>query len=189
MDILEAIESRKSIGKVKQDPVDKVLIEQILECGTRAPNHHTTEPWRFFVMTGEGRRVLGDAYTDIALQKLEAPSEDERLLIKQAQQAKAHRAPVVIAIVASFSGDDEVQKSEDRAATHAAIENMLLAAHGLGLGAIWRTGAPAYHPRIKQAFNLGENEELVGLVYVGYTDLEPLKKPRKSVDELTTWLS
>lgn len=189
MDVLEAIESRKSIGKVKQEPVDKEIIEQILELGTRAPNHHHTEPWRFFVMTGDGRNVLGEAYTDIALEKVNELSEEEKARVGKTQHAKACRAPVVIAVAVSFNRDDEIQKKEDRAATHAAIENMLLAAHGQGLGAIWRSGAPVYHPRMKQAFNLGEQEELVGLVFMGYPDLQPVRQPRKPISEVTTWLS
>lgn len=49
MDLFEAIRSRRSIGKVKPDPVERHLIERIIEAGTWAPNHKNTEPWRFFV--------------------------------------------------------------------------------------------------------------------------------------------
>lgn len=188
MDLLEALRTRQSIGKVKPDPVDKDKIEQILEIGTRAPNHHHTEPWRFFVMTGEGRHVLGDAYTDIALEKVSGLSEEDKALVAEKQKGKAMRAPVVIAVAVSFSKEDEIQCIEDRAATHAAMENMLLAAKGLGLGAIWRTGAPLYHPRMKAAFGLADNEELAGMIYLGYPDQEKEQQPRKAVSEVTTWL-
>ena len=46
MNVKEAIRDRRSIGKVKQDSVDKSLIEEILEAGVWAPNHCHTEPWR-----------------------------------------------------------------------------------------------------------------------------------------------
>lgn len=188
MDILEGIRTRKSIGKVKPDPIDKEQIEDLLALGTRAPNHHHTEPWRFFVMTGEGRQTLGDAYTEIALEKLETPTEEQKVAVAHAQQAKARRSPVVIAVAVSFGSEDEIEQKEDRAATHAAIQNILLGAHGLGLGAIWRTGAPAYHPRMKQAFGLGENEEMVGLIYIGKPDGQPEPKPRRPFSEVTRWL-
>ena len=60
MELKEAIRNRRSIGKVKQDSVDKALIEEILEAGTWAPNHCHTEPWRFWVMTGEGRGLRSE---------------------------------------------------------------------------------------------------------------------------------
>ncbi|WEG12568.1 nitroreductase [Pullulanibacillus sp. KACC 23026] len=188
MDVLEAIHTRQSIGKVKSDPVDQSLIEQILELATRAPNHRHTEPWRFYVMTGAGREVLGNAYTDIALEKVANLTEKDRALIAEKQKEKAERAPVVIAVAAAYSSDDEIQQKEERAATHAAIENMLLAAHGLGLGAIWRTGEPAYHPRMREAFHLEDYEDLVGFVYIGYPDSQKDRQPRKPFSEVTKWL-
>ncbi|MBW7457383.1 nitroreductase family protein, partial [Paenibacillus sepulcri] len=62
MDIIEAIHTRRSIGRVKEDPIAKEQIETILEAGIWAPNHRLTQPWRFFVMSGDGRNRLGDAY-------------------------------------------------------------------------------------------------------------------------------
>lgn len=59
MDVLEAIATRRSIGKVKEDPVPSELIHQIVEAGTWAPSHFRTEPWRFFVLTGDARKALG----------------------------------------------------------------------------------------------------------------------------------
>ena len=61
MNVSEAIRTRRSLGKVKPDAVPQELIEQIVEAGTWAPNHKLTEPWKFFVMQGEGRDVLGNA--------------------------------------------------------------------------------------------------------------------------------
>jgi nitroreductase len=188
MNILECIETRRSIGKVKQDPVDRDKIEALLRLATFAPNHHMTEPWRFFVMTGEGRSVLGEAYRDIALEKAGNVDEESRALIETTQQGKARRAPVVIAVAVTFRGKDEIERMEDRAATNSAIQNMLLGAHSMGLGAIWRSGAPMYHPRMKEAFGLGENDELLGLVYIGYPEVEPKEKPRKPIADVTTWL-
>ena len=52
MDVLTGIKTRRSIGKVKSDPVPKEMIETILEAGTWAPCHHQTEPWRFLCVNG-----------------------------------------------------------------------------------------------------------------------------------------
>ena len=66
MDVLQAIRSRQSINRVKQDPVPKELIEQVLESAVHAPNHKITEPWRFHVFTGKGRGELARARAKLA---------------------------------------------------------------------------------------------------------------------------
>lgn len=188
MDVLEAIRTRRSVGKVKPDPVDKQLIEQLLEAAVWAPNHHLTEPWRFFVMTGEGRKVLGNAYAEIALEKAGDLPPEEKERIRRQEEAKAFRAPVVIAVAAAVSEESAVRRKEDLAATHAAVQNLLLAAHGLGLGAIWRTGDPLYHPKMLEAFGLKPPSEMVALVYIGYSDMPPRSSRRTSFAEKTVWL-
>ncbi|MBD3921041.1 nitroreductase [Paenibacillus sp. PR3] len=188
MDVLDAIRSRRSIGKVKSDPVDRDLIEQIIEAATWAPNHHLTEPWKFIVMTGEGRKVLGDAYAAITqegLSGLEEAALEERL---DKERAKAYRSPVVIAAVCSPSDNPRAVQAEELAAAHAAVQNLLLAAHALGLGAVWRSGDPMYHPAMHQAFRLGERESLVGLIYIGYSDMKELQGRRQPAAEKTVWL-
>ena len=65
MNIHEAIKTRRSIPLVKDEAVPSELIEKILEAGTFAPNHFRTEPWRFFVLQGEGRVKLGNVFGEI----------------------------------------------------------------------------------------------------------------------------
>src|SRR5690554_7735230 len=121
MELMEAIRSRRSIGRVKQDTVGHEIIEQILEAGIWAPNHKLTEPWRFTVMTGDGRRRLGNAYADIAAEAAdESLSEAEHSLQYDKHVAKAFRAPVVIAVAVSPSTDSKVPLIEEIAAVHAA---------------------------------------------------------------------
>jgi nitroreductase len=187
MSLWEAIRERRSFGKVTGDPVDRATIEQLLEAANWAPSHRCTEPWRFFVMTGDGRQILADAYADIA-DRPEA-AEEERQAVRTKQAAKAFRAPVVIAAAVSPAEDPNVIRIEEFAAAHAAVQNLLLAAHALGLAAIWRSGEPCYHPRMKQAFGLSESEELVGLIYLGYPDgAQPAGKRRPTADK-TVWLT
>lgn len=189
MDIMNAIKTRRSIGRVKPDPVEQEKIEKILEAGTMAPNHFHTEPWRFFVMTGEGRKVLARGLAEAAADKQQGLSKDERAALYNQQETKAFRAPVVITVAADVTENDKALRTEELAACHAAVQNMLLTAHSLGLAAIWRTGAPAYHPAMKQAFGLQDKDEIVGFVYMGYSDMEDPVKPRASFQEKTVWLN
>ncbi|WP_246294316.1 nitroreductase family protein [Paenibacillus planticolens] len=190
MDVKEAIRSRRSIGKVKQEPVDRALIEEILEAGTWAPNHCHTEPWRFWVMTGEGRALLGKGYAEVAAAGADPLlSEEELAKLKSAQEKKAFRAPVVIAVAVTPSAQEVVPEVEEYAAAHTAVQNMMLTAHALGLATIWRTGAPTYHPKMREAFSLGAKEELVGFVYIGYADMAPPKAERTPFAQKTLWVS
>lgn len=188
MDILEAIRSRRSVGKVKPDEVDRQLIETVLDAATWAPNHYFTEPWRFFVLTGEGRRPLGRTLAEIAAESMDDPTtEENREKLKKAE-LKPFRAPVVIAVAVSPSMDPKVIRLEEIGAVNAAVQNMLLAAHALGLGAIWRTGQPTYHPKMKTLFGLGESDEVLGFIYIGYPDLSGLKGRRAPFHEKTKWV-
>lgn len=189
MNILEVIRERRSIGKVKDEPIPREQIEKILEAATWAPSHFQTEPWRFFVLTGEGRRPLGEVLAEIAAEKMDDPSTEANQARLEREKVKPFRAPVVIAVAASPQVDNpKVIESEELAATAAAIQNMLLAAHALGLGAIWRTGAAAYHPKIKELFGLEAKDHMLGFIYLGYPDMDPPRKERTPYQEKTVWI-
>lgn len=194
MDVHEAIRTRRSIGKVKDTEVPKEIIEDILEAATWAPNHFRTEPWRFYVMTGAGREVLGNAYADIAIEKALRTegadlTEEDKAEIIDKEQRKAKRAPVIIAVSAHKTELSPAPLTEELAATHAAVQNMLLTIHAHGLGAIWRSGDPTYHPKMHEAFKLQEGEQLVGFIYIGYPDREVPEVKRTPFQEKTVWLS
>jgi len=182
--MIEAIKSRRTIGRVKQDPVAKETIETLLEAAKWAPSHHNTQPWRFIVMTGQGRQKLGEGYAKVTAAE-NGELDAERL---QREIKKAFRSPVVIAAICSPGDDPRAIKAEEMAAAHAAVQNLLLMASTLGLGAIWRSGAPMYHPVMKEHFALREDEELVGFIYLGYPDMEPPAIGRKDIEQFTTWL-
>ncbi|WP_245855855.1 nitroreductase family protein [Paenibacillus rigui] len=189
MGLGEAIRGRRSIGRVKQEPIAKEIIETLLEAAAWAPSHHATEPWRFYVMVGEGRRILAEAYADIAVEHSRGVvAEDEEAALRAKHGSKAFRAPVVIAAAVSPSNAPGVNRMEEFAAVHSAVQNMLLAAHAMGLGAIWRSGEPMYHPRMKQAFGLADAEEVVGLIYLGYPDIQQPHGKREPVAAKTVWL-
>jgi nitroreductase len=188
MDVFEAIRSRASIGKVLPDPVDRALVEQILEAGTWAPNHHHTEPWRFFVLTGEGRKPLGRVMAAVAAEKMDDPESPENQARLRIEEAKALRAPVIIAVSAHPTDKPNIVRVEEVAAASAAVQNMLLAAHALGLGTVWRTGPATLHPLTKQLFGLGPEDEMVGFVYLGHPDMQAPPRRRTATTDKTTWI-
>lgn len=189
MDVYEAITSRRSIGRVTQEEVPKEMVERILESAIHAPNHKITEPWRFHVFSGKGRGELARARAEVARLMASDEGEDEDLVKGRIsrERKKAFRAPVVIAVT-SRAGRDEVETVENYAACAAAVQNMQLAAHSLGLGAMWRTGPVAYHEHMREFFGLEDpGDRIVAYLYVGYPDLSETRRRREPVERMTTW--
>lgn len=189
MDVMEAIRSRRSIGLVKEDPLEKETIAKIIEAGTWAPSHYRTEPWHFFVIEGEARRALGKALVEIAKEEMDDPTTEANQKKAEKVAEKPFRAPVIIAVAIRPSDNPKALKLEEAGAVYAAIQNMLLAAHGLGVAGYWRTGAPTYHPTMKRLFGLTDHEEIAGFLYFGYPKREPHEGKRRPFSEVTTWLT
>lgn len=184
MDVLEAIHTRYSAGKMKPDQVARELIEQLLSAAVQAPNHYKVRPWRFVVLTGAGREKLGEAMAQSTkANKPEATEED-----LQKDRVKPLRAPVVIAVAVDKPAMPKAKEIENVCATAAAVQNMLLAAQALGLAAIWRTGPSATDPAIKHFFGCEADQHLIGFVYIGYSAeaLAPVERP--SFEDRTSWL-
>ena len=180
MDVLEALRTRRSIGKLSGD-VSPADVCTIVEAGLYAPNHKLTEPWRFTILRGDARLRLGQAWAAREAERtsLQGP-EREAYLNREAQRPL--RAPVLV-VVSTRTSDDAEVALEDFAATAAAVQNMLLAAHGLGLGAIWRTGTMAYDTATIRFLELEPSDRIVAIVYVGQPAMEP---PRTRPRELSS---
>ena len=188
MEVNRAIETRQSIGRVRQDPVPRELVEKILESAVHAPNHKMTEPWRFHVFIGKGRGEFARARAELARLQARAEGEEEEFAAGRIsrERKKAFRAPVVIAVI-SKGGRDEVETLENYAACAAAVQNMQLTAHALGLGAMWRTGPVAYHEHMRKFFGLKEGDRIVAHLYVGYPDMGERSRRRAPAKEKTVW--
>ncbi|WP_019156229.1 nitroreductase family protein [Robertmurraya massiliosenegalensis] len=188
MEAFEALRTRRSIGRVQEKEVAKELVEKIIETATWAPNHVKTEPWRFFVLTGDGRKRLGETLARIVARDMDDPTtEDNQRKIEKARK-NPFRAPVIIVAAVEPSDHPKVILKEEYAAVNAGVQNMLIAAHALGLGAIWRTGKPCYDREVSHLFGLSEKGEVLGFIYVGYPDMTPPARKIKSVEEVTTWI-
>ena len=124
-------------------------------------------------MQGEGRDVLGNALGDIQAAGGDDTSEEAVNAARESGRTKAYRAPVVIGVAVEPSTDPKVIELEEYGAVFAAIQNMLLQIHELGLGAVWRTGEPCFHTLMNQAFGLKPEDKMLGFLYIGYPDMEP----------------
>ena len=188
MDVLEAIRTRRTAGKIRPDLPPRELIEEVLEAATWAPNHRLNEPWRFIVLAGEAREQFGRVMAADACQGLDDPASDKAQGIVEAQMKKATRSPVVIAVACDPATDPKIDPVEDVAAVSCAIQNLMLAGHARGLTTKWSSGKPCYSPALKAFFGLTPEHQILGYIYLGYPDESPKQTARTPHAQKTTWL-
>ncbi len=187
---------------MRQDVPPRELIERVLEAGVHAPNHHDTQPWRFFVLTREARSDFGEVLAQALKRRLgEGPlpvdgegsprvtNEDVLEAQMRGERAKPMRSPVLIVVGVSCDDGDEMSRREDLQAASAALQNMLIAANALDLAAIWRTGDGAYDDSVKGYFGLRPQDEIAGILYLGYPDetLPPMPERTREYASKTEW--
>lgn len=184
MDAIDAILSRRSVGDVKPDPLPRDLIETLLRAAAQAPNHYKVRPWRFIVLTGAGRERLGDVMAGSFREKY--PDAPDPALEKE--RAKPLRAPLIIAVGVDRPAESKVDEIENLCAAAAAVENLLLASHALGLAAKWRTGSPAADVNVKRFLGLDPDQHLIAFLYIGWPAGEPGQVERPGFEDRTTWM-
>jgi len=148
METLEAIHTRRSIRKYEDKPVPEELVRQVLGAAMMAPSARDQRPWQFLVI--DDRKLLAEIPTVCP----NAPM--------------AARAPVAILVCAELA----LEKSPGYWVIDcaAAVENMLLAAHALGLGAVW-CGVHPREPRVeglRRLVGVPEGVNPHSLVLLGY---------------------
>jgi nitroreductase len=183
MELFETLHTRQSVSKVKPDPVPRNLIEQMLAAAVQAPNHHHVRPWRFVVMTGAAREQLGEVMAH-SLRKRDPQAKEVALAV---ERARPLRSPVLIAVGVDKPSEAKVVDMENVCAAAAATQNLLLAAHALGLGAMWRTGPAATDSDVKAFLGFGPDQHLIAFVYVGYPVTEMPPPARSSYEDRTVW--
>jgi len=173
MEAIEALLSRASCPKVTTPGPTPEQLGVILKAGSRAPDHGRIQPFRFLVIEGEARHRLGEL-TAQALRRREPDTPDAML---EAERGKALRAPTIVAVAAVLRPHPKAPDIEQVIAAGAACQNMMLAAHAMGLGAAWRTGPAAYDAGVKTGLGFEEGDAIVGFLYFGAPVAKPPLRP------------
>ncbi len=163
IDFLQQRSSSPANRLIEPAPNDQQIAE-ILRCAVAAPDHARLRPWRFIIIRGDARKNLGDVFAEIALTS-DGDSTEEKL---QRVREKPLRSPLIITVVSILtSGHPKTPEIEQTLSAGAAAQQLLLGANALGFGAVWLTGANAYHPLVKSALSLASNEQITGFIYTG----------------------
>lgn len=161
------IMTRVSVRQFTDAPVSDSDIETILRAGMAAPSAMNKQPWQFYVITNDAlRRKLSENFSNAVY---------------------ASSAPLLIVPCADLSktieGEGEAYWQQDLAA---ATENILLAAHALGLGAVWCGIYPISErvARIRPILDLPDTLIPFGIICIGHTESAPAPKDKWNPEAL-----
>ncbi|MCQ3978183.1 MAG: nitroreductase [Anaerolineae bacterium] len=185
--LFNAISTRRSFSlkEVSPDPINLVLVAQMLEAANWAPSHGQTEPWRFVVYSGDARRIIGDAF-GVAYRHI---NQDRSYAEagERAQRERVWQAPVWIAL--GMQPNPKMPEWEELIAFGSAVQNMQLMAGALGLASKWTSGVCALHPRVAEVVGFAPETRLYGFLYVGQPAVPWPEGKRRALAEKVRWVS
>ncbi len=201
MEIFEAIRSRRSVRQFSSEPVGRELISRILEAGIWAPSAKNLQPWRFLVIEGQVKDRIVEILRQVAEQMIEDPDPLERArgygtrksarIISEAPMLITvwNTAPVSkgqTALLQDANPGRLLAWTVETQSAAAAIQNMLLAAHSIGLGGLWNCDLNHAAVQIKEYLSV--EDDLMAGVVIGYPREVPPPPERHSLAEVVSWI-
>lgn len=187
-EITEVIEDRRTIfpEQFSDRKVHKEIILKLLNVAKWAPTHKLTQPWSFTVYMGDGKSSF--AHWHAEAYKVKSGDDFSQ---KKYDKIKGRCDMSSAVIVAAMKRDEALRlpEIEEIASASAAIQNMSLLATAYGLGFYWGTGGMTYSDELKNHVGLAENDKVLGLIFIGYPEIEwPRKTPRRPVEYFSKFI-
>ncbi|HEU0029993.1 MAG TPA: nitroreductase family protein [Kofleriaceae bacterium] len=208
-DFLEFLRSRRSVRAFTDAPVERAVLERVLDAAITAPSSTNRQPWRFAVVrdAGKRRRIVDAVAAKTAEMKaiiarghhaedfgnygdfFHEPLASARVIV--IPQYRPY--PDLIANLIESGGGDPTQYSTASAmqaelvSTSAAIMALLLQAHAEGLGACMMAGPMVAKHEIQKLLGIAEPWRMVGAIALGHPVARPSAPPRKPADRVVDW--
>ena len=174
--IAEIIRQRRSINFFRPETPPRSLIFDALELARWAPNHHLTEPWRFYLLGQETARAIVELNAQLVAAK-------DGMQAGEQKRQRWLGMPGWL-VVTRMRCEDALQTQEDYAACCCAIQNFMLYLWSAGIGTKWTTGPVTRTDKFYDLIWVDRNqEEVVGLIWYGYPEETPVT-PRKPLSEV-----
>jgi nitroreductase len=192
--LFKAMHTQRAVRMFKPDPVSDEDVKLLIYSATKSPSGANSQPWKFIVIRDpELKRRIGGYY----LESWEAsygtgapvpPPIQTRIRASAAYLAEhMHEAPVLIMACIEHNGSPSTMSRGS--SIYPAVQNILLAARGLGLGSVITTLHKRYEDEIKTLLGIPENVETAALLPIGHPTDEVRYGPtrRAPVDEVAFW--
>lgn len=165
MNLEEVIATRRSVRRFSDAPVDEAILKKIINAGRWAPSHCNTQGWKFIIVTDK---------------------KVQQKIVDNGGNAVISQAPAGILIIYEQTSENlEYQDWIQSGA--AAIQNMLLTAHSLDIGACWICHLPRKRD-LKRIMAIGGNYSPVAYVILGHPLKPAAEMPRKeNLDEMISY--
>ncbi|MDI6754704.1 MAG: nitroreductase [Thermodesulfobacteriota bacterium] len=218
MEILEGINARQSIRAFKPDPVARDVLNKILQAVSNSPSYTNSQPWEVVMVMGKKKDELGRKLLELARAK--APTSPDLPMPKGwpaalEERSREHGARRLTTL--GVARDDEEGREKLRlmnfefygapCAVFLFIDgslgewsifdmglfaqNLILAAHSLGVESCLQASVTNYAPEIKKFLGIAESKKLVICVSLGYPDkkakLNTYRSLKEKPDEFTRW--
>lgn len=184
MDPLHTLQHRRSTpSRLLREPgPDAGQLQRLLACAIRVPDHGRLEPWRFVLIRGEQRALMGSM---LAARTSELHPDAAPAVIDK-DRNRFNSAPLIVTVIARPSPGHKIPEQEQLSSGAAVCLQLLQAADALGFGAQWLTGWAAYDGQVHAALGLQAHERILGFIHIG-TASEPA--PERERPELTALLT
>ncbi|MDU8923977.1 NAD(P)H nitroreductase [Pasteurellaceae bacterium LIM206] len=184
MDTLTLLTSRRSNKKLVAPAPNKEQLRQIFQAALHAPDHGKLQPYRFFVIEGEGLPKFG--------QLLEQANQEFQLDEKSVKKAAglAQESPMVIAVVAKIDPHiEKVPTWEQLAAASCAVYAMQLAANAQGFDNVWLSSKWVNGSALRHALGCGEHDQIIAFLKIGTAESKNEREPKTfNPDNLVSYL-
>ena len=203
MEFFDVIHTQRSIRRFKPDPVPDDVLWQMIDAAIRAPSGSNTQPWIWLIVRDEAKRkVLGQAVRDNLLpgNRLEELQKEVELRETPSRKLSLKRAidlfqnldhaPVIIipCLVGVSSPVSDNKTLLAGSSIYGAVQNMMLAARALEIGAVLTTFNSFMEDTVRSEFNLPDDAVPVAVVPVGYPDGQTFgPTTRKPAETVTYW--
>ena len=193
MDLFEALHPQRAIRRFKRDPVPDAALRRVLDAAIQAPSGGNRQPWSFVVVRDPGlRQSVTDYYrraweeSDLRSMANHADASIARVYASATFLAD-HMGDVPVLILAGILRSGPSGSMTTGASIYPAVQNLMLAARGLGLGTVITTVHRRYETEIKELLGISEGVDTAALIPLGYPLEEKQFGParRRPIEEVS----
>ena len=176
----KTIQARRSSkpADMNGQKIDNGIIHQLLELADWAPTHGRTEPWRFIVFEDLAKQQFCIDHSEL----YKANTNPEKFTQAKYEKLKEQGEPLshIMIVYMKRTINNSIPVLEEIAAVSASIQNILLGAASLNISALWSTGGMTHHPAMKKMLDISEDDIVMGLLLLGYSD-QPIKEGTRKI--------